>query len=168
MSYRTSTIFLWITLLLLLFVVPDAAIAQTMPDQSAAFQQAAGIADPLDPRGVAAVLVNVMFSLLATAMMAYLIWGGYLVLTGSGQADRIERGKQVVWTTSVGALMLLAGYAISQFVIVLLDYAANGQQDYRSGGSSIDVNVNENLNRPADPLHDQYEWTSGNVTDFID
>lgn len=151
MSSHSNYILVGLVFTVVLFF-PEFVLA----NQTEAFQQAAGFEVARDPRGIAALLVNSVFTGLGITIILYLVWGGYLVMTGGGESGRIDRGKRVLWTSTVGAIMLLSSYGISRYVILLIENAANDQPDTVSTGSgfSVDIDTTENPRRPADPLFD--------------
>lgn len=144
---------------------PDILFAQ---NQTQAFADAAGFEVARDPRGIAALLVNSVFTGLGLAFILYIVWGGYLIMTGGGKEDRIDRGKRAIWTSTIGVIVLISSYGITRFVILLVDFGANQQPNVINddSGFSIDIQTTDNNNRPADPLFDPN--ATGHENDLVD
>jgi predicted secreted protein len=147
-------------ILFVLFIVgvvvllPDFVLAQ---GQTEAFGNAAGFAAPRDPRSIVSSILTAAMSLLGVTLFAYGVRGGYLIMTGGGNSDRIERGTRAIWTSALGALVILSSYGIARFVIFATDYAANDNPniiDDQEAGFSIDGQITPRVDRPADPLYD--------------
>lgn len=154
-----NTKFIAVVLATLIFVaLPVVVFAQpSMTDQSAAFAGGANFdATPQDPRLTIAFLISMTLSLLGVALMGYFLYGGYMIMTASGVEDRIAQGKRAIWTSVVGAGILLASYGIGRYVILLIDYAAEPPDPtYQiDEGFSVDINIGQDENVPVDPLYD--------------
>lgn len=150
-------LFVFLFGLTFVFVTPTHAQVN-LGSQTEAFQKGAGLdAEPDDPRKIVSLLVNSVLSVLGMVMVGYLIYGGYLIMTASGIEDRIARGKRSVWTSVVGAALLLSAFGISRFVVQEASNATNDiDPTYGSGdGGYVDVTVTEDPNVPNDPLFDE-------------
>lgn len=136
-----------------IFVLPEVVFAGG--SQTDAFQRGANFSAARDPRGIVSLLANTAMIGLGTIITLYTFWGGYLVLTGGGKEERLTRGKRTLWTSLAGTAILLSGYGIVRFTILLVDYVANDEPDYRiDDGFSVDVDFDPYVNRPNDPRYD--------------
>lgn len=136
-----------------LLLVPASAYAQGLHGQSDAFREGAGFSETQqDPRKITAVLVNGVLSVLGMVMTGYLFWGGYLILTGGGAEERIARGKRSVWTSVVGAAVLLSAFALARFSVYLSSEAADPSNPATAGTDGFTVQPHAVV--PDDPLYD--------------
>ncbi len=151
--------------LIALFGMWESAAAQGLQETSNAFRDGAGFSETQnDPRKIVSVLVNGVLSILGMIMTGYLLWGGYLIMTGGGVEERIARGKRSVWTSVVGAAILLSAFALSRFAIYMSSQAADPSKPTFSeegGSASFDVDVEADADVPDDPLFDTEFRDSG-------
>ena len=56
--------------------------------------------------GVIAILATLMF-----------IWGGVMMITSEGNADRVKKAKETLTWAAIGIVVILLSWAIIQFVI---------------------------------------------------
>ncbi len=60
-------------------------------------------------------LINVVLGFLGILMVVYIIWGGYLYMTGGDEG--VKKGKAMIKNAAIGMILMLAAYSISTFVI---------------------------------------------------
>jgi hypothetical protein len=123
-----------------------------LDSQTNAFAGKAQFAEPIDPRVSIALMIRISLGLVGTVFLLYLIYGGYLIMTVSGNPDRIEKGKADIRNAIIGLIIILSAYGITVFVTDL----AQGRHDqadctyYRSQGGwfiSNEVSIDENRDR---------------------
>lgn len=111
-------------------------------EQGAGFVGANGV--PQDPRYVFGLILRVAVSLLGIGMVAYLVYGGYLIFTSAGEEERMKKGKKTIVTALIGAALILSAYAITRYVFLIGRYTRS-QEDV-----SVPTNVpGEPSGRPA-------------------
>lgn len=79
-----------------------------------------------------------LFDFLLTIIMfllapAYFVYGGFLVMTGSGNESRVSQGKDVMRRTIIGILITLSSYAIVATFLWAVGNPAPGTIDPRTG-----------------------------------
>lgn len=100
--------------------------------QSQAFrgEEGAGVGETQDPRLIIALMIRWVLGIVGIVALGYTIYGGYLILTSRGNEEKIEDGKSTLLTASVGILVILAAYSITNFVVDSLYRAATPVCDY--------------------------------------
>src|SRR3990167_3451988 len=101
---------------------------------------------PEDPRYLIGLIIRVAVSLLGMGMIAYLVYGGYLIMTGGGVEERVKKGQKTIFTALIGAVVILMAYAITRYIFTI---ATGGGGALESG---LRVRVEEDTSRPRDVL----------------
>lgn len=65
-------------------------------------------------------IIRAAFSVVGVVFFVILLYGGFLWMTASGNEDRIKKAKSLMTNSIIGLLIIIAAYAISEFVIRLL------------------------------------------------
>lgn len=99
-----------------------------------------------DPRLVVASIIQSFLVLLGTAFLAYAVYAGYLILTSVGNQERIDKGKAILRSTTVGILIILSAYSATWVVRWL--FVASGDNTYKDCTPPIYEDFN------GDPLSD--------------
>jgi len=84
---------------------------------------------PEDPRYLFGLFIRVAFGFLAIAMVGYLIYGGYLVMTSGGQEEKMTKGKKTLFTAILGSIIILSAYSITIYVFKI----AKGESGWEEG-----------------------------------
>lgn len=71
-------------------------------------------------------VTDVVLSFLGVVILVLYIYGGYQFLTSAGATDKIKKGKDILIQTTIGAIIILASYAIVSYVLENLIIAVNG------------------------------------------
>jgi hypothetical protein len=103
---------------------PVPAVAQGLADvdnQDAAFATEAGydrdtIGRPQDPRLIVSQIIRMALSIMGVLIIAYVVWGGYMIVTSGGKEERIEKGKKSIYTSIIGAVLIFCALSITWFV----------------------------------------------------
>ncbi len=106
-----------------LVLVPIATLAQN--------SGGAGITNPINCNEIGACLANVIKYVLGIAgilALAGIVWGGFLYITAGGNQDRIESGKNAVFYSVVGLIVIGLAFAIVSFVFQALGGGNGGPQ----------------------------------------
>jgi len=70
-----------------------------------------------DLPSIAGNAIKVFIGLSATIMLIMILWSGFELMFSSGKTEKTKRAiDRIVWT-SVGVIVIISAYAISQFVI---------------------------------------------------
>lgn len=69
-------------------------------------------------------LINVLLSVLGIILVVYVVYAGYLWMTASGEKEKVEKAKKMLGQAIIGIVLIIAAWAISDFVITRLIIAA--------------------------------------------
>jgi len=75
------------------------------------------------------IITNVMNAILAiigVLLFAYLFHAGYLWMTASGNEDQVKKAKDQIRNAIIGLIIIIAAYAISNFVLNALSGMGGG------------------------------------------
>lgn len=62
-------------------------------------------------------LITVIFSLVGSIFIIFVVYGGYLYMTAAGNDEKADKGKRVISQSIIGVVVLMAAYAITYFLI---------------------------------------------------
>ena len=68
-------------------------------------------------------LINVFLTFLGIILLVLIIYAGFLWMTAGGDSAKTEKAKNIMINAVIGLIILLAAYAISNFVIEALGTA---------------------------------------------
>lgn len=99
--------------------------------QKDAFAENAGFEKtPKDPRAVVSLIISYGLSVLGVMLLAYLVYGGFLIMTSAGEEEKVNNGKSTIRTAIIGLAIMLAVYSITTFAF----YLAGGGNESANGG----------------------------------
>ena len=70
-----------------------------------------------DPRDAAVTIVRYLMTFLAIIAVIIVLYGGFRWMTANGNEDRVESAKRTIIAGAIGLVVILAAFAIVQFVI---------------------------------------------------
>lgn len=70
-----------------------------------------------DLSSTAARIILTVLGLLGIAATAMMIFGGYTWLTASGNEQRVEKAKSILYSAAIGLVIILLSWAIIRFVV---------------------------------------------------
>lgn len=129
-------LFLITTLALLFFILaqPTVLYAQQIVPGSGTPQQSTGstvsIPNPISCQDVNCLIRNVIryilgvIAIIATLMF---IWGGVMMLTSAGNAERVKRAKETLAWAAIGIVVILLSWSIIRFVLEGLTRSQSSQ-----------------------------------------
>jgi preprotein translocase subunit SecG len=130
-----------IWLVTLFFLAPisvgAADLQSQVNDQLSASAGGAHIGDALDPRLVAASIIQVVLSLLGTVFFILLVMSGYWLITARGDESKVEKAQATIRSAIIGLAIVLMAYGITLFVTSRV-FVANGS----TSGSSESRGLN--------------------------
>ena len=89
------------------------------------------------PQQIAALIIQAVLTFLGIIFVALIIYGGFLYMTAMGESEKVKKGKNVIIYSVIGLIIILAAYAITNFVVAnLLNSAGGGVYGPGSGGST--------------------------------
>jgi TRAP-type C4-dicarboxylate transport system permease small subunit len=71
-------------------------------------------------------VVNAVLSLLAIIFIVLIVLGGFRWMTSAGNATKIETAKETITNAVIGLVVVLAAYAISEFILRALTESTSG------------------------------------------
>jgi hypothetical protein len=105
--------------LLFAFSAPLVAVAQ-----SAAPSQSSGstveIPNPIacaDVNCLVTQVIRYILGVIAIIATIMFIWGGVMMLTSAGNAERVKRAKETLAWASIGIVVIILSWAIIRFVL---------------------------------------------------
>lgn len=113
------TIILFVSLSI--FVLPSVVFAQDFDQQTKTFAISAGATEvgaerPLDPRIVVSQIIKLMLGVVGILFFAYSVYAGYLILSSSGDEEKIKKGKSTLKTGVLGLFIAMSAYSILTLV----------------------------------------------------
>lgn len=93
-------------------------------NQSANFQSNSGLGNT-DIRIIIGNVIRVVLGFLGVIAVILILYGGWLYMTSQGEAQQIEKAKQVIISAVIGLVIVLTSFGIATFVINSL-YNATG------------------------------------------
>jgi hypothetical protein len=144
----------WRKLLLSLFfaaslALPYFAHAQDVNDQAlyGGETQKTGLAATLglsdsDPRIVGANLIRIFLGFLGLVAVALILYAGWVYMKSQGNAEQIEKSKNILKSATIGLLIILSAFAIVTFILSSILKSTGGDQfngsDVLPGGGWFD------------------------------
>ncbi len=81
--------------------------------------------------------LNILLSLLGIVLLVYLLYAGFLWMTAGGDTKQVQTAKDTIRNLVIGAILLVASFAVSNFVLRSLGSVATGTSlAGPSGGSA--------------------------------
>lgn len=117
------------------FLVATPVFAQDLLNdlnkQNQAFsgQKGADLSDA-DPRIVVAQILKILLSITGITLTAWTFYGGFLIFTSAGDAEKITQAKSVITNGVIGLLFVLSSYSIAWFVYSMWYKALNPMDSY--------------------------------------
>ena len=100
--------------------LPLAALAQNplnQPGDSASIAAAFGFGSNTDIRESAINVVAYLLTFLGLVAILIVLYAGYMWMTAGGNEDRVKTARSTLQAGIIGLLIILAAYALTQFVI---------------------------------------------------
>ena len=133
MSYRLFFKSLMLTALLF---IPVLAHAATEASESVQHSIISGLGDaareadlPLNESNVsgaelpdlAGQVIGTALSMIGVLFFILAVYGGFVWMTAKGESERVERGKETVIAATIGVVIIVASYALTNFVLKSLE-----------------------------------------------
>ncbi len=118
------------------FALPALAQIDTGIEEGSAFQQALGLGTA-DPKIIVANVIRAALGLLGVVAVCLFIYAGFLWMTSGGSEEKVDRARKMLINATVGLTIILASFAITQFVLSrLLSATGVGGSDITGGGGT--------------------------------
>lgn len=69
-----------------------------------------------DPRFIVALVIQVISSILGIALICYGVYGGYIIMSASGDSEQIAMGKKAIARAIIGSIIIVSAYSVSRFI----------------------------------------------------
>lgn len=73
---------------------------------------------PTDPIGFVAKFYGIGLGLIGGVALLFIIYGGYIILTSSGDPIRLNIGKSYIYYAIAGILLAIFGFIFVQVIVV--------------------------------------------------
>jgi len=83
-------------------------------------------ANETDPRDMAVEIVKYLMTFLGIIAVVVILLGGFKWMTAAGNEDKVAEAKQLIIAGVIGLIIVLAAFAIVQFVVTITSDALNG------------------------------------------
>lgn len=119
-----------IAALLLLVVLPSVAFADTAILNSLETAGTAGFGAGATSRTLPEIIGNVIkvfLSIVGVIFLVLMVYAGYLWMTAQGEEAKVEKSKDTIKAAVIGLIIVVAAYAITNFVVSgLIEAAGSG------------------------------------------
>ncbi len=89
---------------------------------------------PTDLTRIVGSLIGQALGLLGLVLLAILIYAGFLWMTAQGDESKVKKAKDMITQAVIGLVIIVAAYAIADFVIGSLGNATSGGTGDVGGG----------------------------------
>lgn len=86
----------------------------------------AGVSNVEDPRQIIGNVINIALGFLGIVLLAYLLYAGFLWMTAGGSSEKVDQAKGMIKNAIIGLVIIVAAFAISNFVLTSLVGVAQG------------------------------------------
>jgi len=86
-----------------------------------------------DPRVIIASVVQVILGFLGVLAVILIMYGGFVWMTAGGDADKVQRARDILTSAGIGLLIILSAFSIATFVLRAL-LGASGANPTGAGG----------------------------------
>lgn len=103
----------------LLVLMPVVVLAQGLKDagNKLDFMQDKGVGLPGNFQGLTGTVLAGIFYILGTIFLLLMIYGGYVWIKSAGRDQEVDRAKKILATSIIGMVVVLASYAITNFIL---------------------------------------------------
>ena len=74
----------------------------------------------LGVEGYIRLFLNLIFLVLGTIFVSFMVYAGSLWLTAAGNEEKVSKAKKIIFESVIGLVIVIGAYAISQFIIGIL------------------------------------------------
>jgi len=83
-------------------------------------------AEEADPRDMAVEIVRYLMTFLGIIAVTVILLGGFKWMTSAGNEDKVAEAKQLIVSGVIGLIIILAAFAIVQFIVTMTGNALSG------------------------------------------
>ena len=96
--------------------LPVFATLDPWAGREAQFQTQAGLGNR-DPRDAIGAVINILLGFLGLIAVALILLAGFKWMTAAGNEDKVAEAKKLMAAGVIGLVIILAAFALAQFVI---------------------------------------------------
>jgi len=89
-------------------------------------EAAYGVKQAPDLPSLVGKIINIFLSILGVLFVVLMVYAGYSWMTSYGNEQKVTRAKNIIIDATLGLIIILIAYAISNFVVGSLIKAATG------------------------------------------
>ena len=115
-----------------LFLSADFALAAV--DVGSGFVAGTGLSN-IDPRIIAARVVQIFLGFLGVVALGLIMYGGYTWMTSSGDESKVQKAKDVLRNAIIGLVIILSAFGIVTFILSKILVATGAIPGSMPGGS---------------------------------
>jgi len=71
-------------------------------------------------------IINIALGLLGVLLVVLVVYAGFLWMTAAGSKEQVTKAKEILTRAIIGIIIVVAAYAISDYVITAITTAAAG------------------------------------------
>jgi hypothetical protein len=86
----------------------------------------AGVGTDRTPQEIIGSIINIALGFLGIVLLAYLLYAGFLWMTAGGSSEKVDQAKGMIKNAIIGLVIIVAAFAISNFVLTSLVGIAQG------------------------------------------
>ncbi len=96
--------------------LPAFATLDPWAGREGEFQTQTGLGNR-DPRDIIGAVINVMLGFLGIIAVVLILLGGFKWMTAAGNEDKVAEAKKLMAAGVIGLVIVLAAFALAQFVL---------------------------------------------------
>ena len=109
---------LFIIFSVVIFLLPELVLAQAADVFGANDLADAGVnLGTRDLRETISGIVNIFLGFLGILVTLIMLYGGFIWMTSSGNAEKIDKAKRILINGAIGLVIILSSYAIARFIL---------------------------------------------------
>ena len=91
--------------------------------------------EPAHPAAIAATMIKAALGILGIVFVVLVVYGGFLYMTSSGEADKVKKAKNVIMYAAIGVIIIFVAYALTNFIFGIVLQTTTGGGDIAPGPS---------------------------------
>jgi hypothetical protein len=98
---------------------------------AAAGGSGAALGRPIDPRFMAALIIQVVLSIIGIVLIGLVVYSGFMWMTAGGNSEQVDTAKTTLRNAVIGLIIVISAYSITIFI----SNAARGYTNVYYGNS---------------------------------
>lgn len=88
-------------------------------------------------------VIRAVLALLGVIVLIFMVYGGYLWMASGGNEQMVKKSKDILFNTIIGLIIVIAAFAITNFVVKGIHDAASGSSTTSCGSGDNPVGQGE-------------------------